>query len=83
MWSRGIQANFELVAFNQAWGYIHTEATNHRLEYITRYIENGQLDPVELGVIKRDYYIDDSRSSEGCNSTSDKMVEVPREYKAN
>jgi len=83
MWSRGIQANFELVAFNQAWEYIHTEATNHRLEYITRYIENGQLDPVELGVIKRDYYIDDSRSSEGCNSTSDKMVEVPKEYKAN
>ena len=68
MWSRGIQANFELIAFQQAWKYIHTEATNHRLEYITRYVENGQLDPVGLGIIARDCCIDDSRSHGNFNS---------------
>lgn len=54
MWSRGIIANFELTAFQQAWKYIHTEATVHRLEYLTRFIEDGLLDPSELGVIQKD-----------------------------
>ncbi|MBN4074086.1 hypothetical protein JYT61_00845 [bacterium AH-315-E10] len=54
MWSRGIIANFELIAFKQAWKFIHTEATTHRLEYITRYVENGQLDPKNLGIISHD-----------------------------
>ena len=51
MWSGGIIANFKLRAFEQAWEYIHTEATSHRLEYITRFVEGGRLDPKVQGVI--------------------------------
>lgn len=64
MWSRGIIANFELKAFKQAWNFIHTEATCHRLEYITRYVKNGQLDPKKSGIICHDSYIRDPREEE-------------------
>ena len=54
MWARGMSANFELHSFQQAWNFIHTEATAHRLEYLTRFVEKGQLDPAEQGVISKE-----------------------------
>ncbi len=51
MWSRGMIANFELDAFQQAWEFIHTEATQHRLEYLSRFLEHGREDPKLLGRI--------------------------------
>ena len=44
MWASGIQDNFKLEAFTQAWNYIHVEATSHRLEYLSYFIEN-KTDP--------------------------------------
>ena len=44
MWASGIQDNFKLEAFAQAWNYIHVEATSHRLEYLSYFIEN-KTDP--------------------------------------
>ena len=48
MWSSGIQANMNLVAFEQAWRFMHTEATRHRLEYLSRF-NDGSPDPKTLG----------------------------------
>jgi len=45
MWSRGVAANFELPAFRQAWEFINQRATSHRLEYLSRFMNGGQLDP--------------------------------------
>ena len=50
MWARGIEANFELPAFQQAWEFIHTESTKNRLEYLARFLDRG-FDPKVEGQI--------------------------------
>ena len=45
MWSRGLAANFELPAFRQAWDFIDERATVHRLEYLSRFMNEGKQDP--------------------------------------
>lgn len=51
MWARGLRANFQLSAFQQAWDYIHNKATNHRLEYLASFME-GNHDPRKSGTIQ-------------------------------
>lgn len=48
MWASGIEANLELEAFAQAWEFIHTEATKHRLEYLACFCDTKQ-DPKQIG----------------------------------
>ena len=53
MWSFGIKANLDLDGFKQAWNYIHTEATSHRLQYLSRFLDD-ETDPKELLLIHHD-----------------------------
>ena len=48
MWASGMAANLELDAFTQAWEYIHTEATMHRLQYLARFHHDAK-DPKTEG----------------------------------
>lgn len=52
MWARGLKANFELPAFEQAWSFINERATSHRLEYLCQFLNENLDDPKKQGLIQ-------------------------------
>ncbi len=51
MWTRGLSANFELPAFQQAWEYMSERASQNRLEYLSRFLVDS-VDPKLAGRIQ-------------------------------
>ena len=51
MWASGIESNFKLDAFQQAWDHLHDKANAHRLQYLNRFLISEGSDPKAAGLI--------------------------------